>query len=174
MTDASTLEEFRRAVRALCGLTWDEMMAAKWSEGSLLCLEAQLVLSLLTTGYGFDDQSWAGLHFVKQVGDNQSGLVCFFLIISVGQIAGADVGWTMGYMTERTNRIAEKNASALLGLPVFVTLAVLFCLLLLVGLLLSYHAGRIRRSSRSYSRFGSAPQLAGSVRHTYGSLSLSL
>lgn len=71
MTDGSSLEDLRKAVRTVCAMTWSEISQlplANPSYGSLLCLESQYVLSLLTSGYGFDDQSWAGLHFVKQVG----------------------------------------------------------------------------------------------------------
>lgn len=79
------------------------------------------------------------------------------------------MGWTLGYMTERTNRMASMESKALLGLSAFITLAVLFALFLAVGLLLAYHAGRMKGSSSvTYSRFPSRRP------HTYGSFSLSL
>lgn len=111
-----------------------------------LCLESQYVLSLLTSGYGFDDKSWQGIYFVDKVAD-------------------ADIGWTLGYMTERTNRIAAAEASVFLSTSVFVGLAILFSLFLMTSLLLSYHAIWMKRSSNTYSRWR---------HHTYGSLNLSL
>jgi hypothetical protein len=71
----------------------------------------------------------------------------------------------MGYMTEKTNKIAAAEASLLLATPVFIALAILFTLFLIIGFLLSYHAVRMKRSANSYSRLR---------HHTYGSLNLSL
>ncbi|EFX73869.1 hypothetical protein DAPPUDRAFT_57727, partial [Daphnia pulex] len=151
VTNTSSLADFRSAVQSVCTMTLDEILdipltIPNSSFVPLICLETQYILSLLTSGYGFDDETWQGLHFVKQ-------------------ISGTEVGWSMGYMTEKTNKIAAAEASLLLATPVFIALAILFTLFLIIGFLLSYHAVRMKRSANSYSRLH---------HHTYGSLNLSL
>lgn len=151
VTNSSSLANFRNAVESVCNMTLDEILDIPLTVPNssfipLLCLETQYILSLLTSGYGFDDHTWQGLHFVKQI-DN------------------TELGWALGYMTEKTNQIAAAEASVLLATPIFIALAILFSLFLGVGSLLSYHAVRMRRSASSYSRLR---------HHTYGSLNLSL
>ncbi|XP_046642551.1 ectonucleoside triphosphate diphosphohydrolase 1-like isoform X4 [Daphnia pulicaria] len=139
VTNTSSLADFRSAVQSVCNMTLDEILdipltIPNSSFVPLICLETQYILSLLTSGYGFDDETWQGLHFVKQ-------------------ISGTEVGWSMGYMTEKTNKIAAAEASLLLATPVFIALAILFTLFLIIGFLLSYHAVRMKRSANSYSRY---------------------
>lgn len=151
ITNTSSLDDFRRSIQSVCNMTLDEINHLPFTVQNssfvpLLCLESQYVLSLLTSGYGFDDKSWQGIYFVDQV-------------------AGAEIGWTLGYMTERTNQIAAAEAAVFLSTTAFVGLAVLFSLFFMTGLLLLYHAIWMKRSINTYSRLR---------HHTYGSLNLSL
>jgi hypothetical protein len=94
--------------------------------------------------------------------ENDSKLVFAFL----EQISDSTVGWTMGYMTDRTNLIPESLAGPLLLVAPFAALVILFALFFIVGLLLFQHAWRLKRSSQSYSRL--------QRHHNYGSLTMSL
>merc|ERR1712071_471714 len=125
--------DFRRAITLLCNMTWDQVkqlpnLDANDPYTPLICLESQYVLSLLTSGYSFDDDSWKRIFFV-------------------GKISAADVGWAMGYMTERTNAMASVEAQQLLSFTAFISLVVLFCLFLLIGCMMTYHA--LRKPIRS-------------------------
>lgn len=82
------------------------------------------------------------------------------------QVTDTDMGWSLGYMTQRTNGMEARLARPLLLLPAFAALTVLFGLFLLVGVLLSHHAYWLHRSSQSYSRLPRP--------HSYGSLTVSL
>jgi len=151
MTNETSLSDFRRAITLLCNMTWDQVkqlpnLDANDPYTPLICLESQYVLSLLTSGYSFDDDSWKRIFFV-------------------GKISAADVGWAMGYMTERTNAMASVEAQQLLSFTAFISLVVLFCLFLLIGCMMTYHALRMNRSAQSYNRL---------THHSYGSLTLSL
>jgi len=151
ITNQTTLSQFRQSVAAVCNLTWDQVEQLPLDDpyheiAQMLCLESQYVLSLLTTGYSFDDDSWQRIYFTNRV-------------------AATDVGWTMGYMTEKSSEIEAVDAKELLSLPAFTGLIVLFCLFFLIGCLMTYHAFRMNQTSDSYNRLN---------RHTYGSLTLSL
>lgn len=67
-------------------------------------------------------------------------------------MAATDVGWTMGYMTEKSNQIEAVEAKQLLSLPAFTSLIVLFCLFFIIGCLMTYHAFQMNQTSDSYNR----------------------
>jgi len=151
VTNETTLNQFRQSIGSLCNLTWDQVQQLPLDDpyhtiAPMLCLESQYVLSLLTTGYNFTDESWQRIYFTNRVADT-------------------DVGWTMGYMTEKSNQIEAMEAKQLLSLPAFISLIILFCLFLIIGCLMTYHAFRMNQTSDSYNRLN---------HHTYGSLTLSL
>lgn len=62
------------------------------------------------------------------------------------------MGWTMGYMTEKSNQIEAVEAKQLLSLPAFTSLIVLFCLFFIIGCLMTYHAFQMNQTSDSYNR----------------------
>lgn len=151
VTNDTSLSQFRQMTGSLCNLTWDEVKQLPVDDPYLtilpmLCLESQYVLSLLTTGYNFTEESWERIYFTDRV-------------------AATDVGWTMGYMTEKSNQIEAVEAKQLLSLPAFTSLIVLFCLFFIIGCLMTYHAFQMNQTSDSYNRLN---------HHTYGSLTLSL
>ena len=83
-------EDFRRAVGKLCTSSYRYAHRLLGSWGAevehMSCFKGLFMHHLLTDGYGFD--GWNDLNIVKRV-------------------SGAEVGWTLGYMLRRTNRLPE-------------------------------------------------------------------
>ncbi|XP_036605497.1 ectonucleoside triphosphate diphosphohydrolase 8 [Trichosurus vulpecula] len=89
LTDGQSLHTANETVWEFCQIPWKQVEASYPEEKQRLyayCTNAMYILILLTSGYKFDDGTWSDIHFSKQV-------------------AGTDIGWTLGYMLNMTNMI---------------------------------------------------------------------
>ncbi|KAM9326951.1 ectonucleoside triphosphate diphosphohydrolase 8-like [Gastrophryne carolinensis] len=98
LTYQQSLSIVNSTVWDFCSRNWTELRASfpNESEKRLMnyCGSAMYILTLLLDGYKFDSQTWNNIHFAKQAGN-------------------ADVGWTLGYMLNMTNRIPSEGPSLL-------------------------------------------------------------
>ncbi|XP_078717426.1 ectonucleoside triphosphate diphosphohydrolase 8-like [Lampetra fluviatilis] len=86
-----------------------------------VCFNGHYVQSLLLGGYGFTEESFAKIRFLKS-------------------IEGSSLGWTLGYMLNQTNMVPAVQPPRGSFLPVGAssTLLLLFCLLLLASLAICF------------------------------------
>ncbi|XP_012576604.1 PREDICTED: ectonucleoside triphosphate diphosphohydrolase 8 [Condylura cristata] len=89
LTSGQSLDTANRTVWTFCQKTWAQVQAEAPVQDRFLpkyCATGMYILTLLRDGYGFRQDTWAGIQFRKQV-------------------SGTDVGWTLGYMLNLTNMI---------------------------------------------------------------------
>ncbi|KAM5146908.1 ectonucleoside triphosphate diphosphohydrolase 8-like [Mantella aurantiaca] len=98
LTYGQSLSMTNNSVWEFCMREWKELVANFPGEKSnrLLdyCNSAMYILTLLVQGYKFNSGTWNNIHFAKQAGN-------------------ADVGWTLGYMLNMTNKIPSEGPSLL-------------------------------------------------------------
>lgn len=110
-------------VEKFCSLPWEEL---KKNFGEVhekylseYCFSGTYIISLLQRAYHITPDFWKNIHFM-------------------GKIQNSDVGWTLGYMLNLTNRIpAEQPLSAPLSYSTYVFLMVLFSLILVAVVITS-------------------------------------
>ncbi|XP_063287821.1 ectonucleoside triphosphate diphosphohydrolase 8-like [Pelobates fuscus] len=100
LTDGQSLSVTNQTVQEFCTLEWKKLEQdfplEKKDRLLHYCTSAIYILTLLLDGYNFSEQTWGNIHFTQQV-DN------------------TDVGWTLGYMLNLTNRIPSEAPSLLKG-----------------------------------------------------------
>ncbi|CAI9550447.1 unnamed protein product [Staurois parvus] len=98
LTYGQPLSFTNSSVWMYCTREWNELSASYPTENKkrLLeyCTSAMYILTLLVHGYKFNSESWNNIRFSKQAGN-------------------ADVGWTLGYMLNMTNKIPSEGPSFL-------------------------------------------------------------
>ncbi|XP_018412249.1 PREDICTED: ectonucleoside triphosphate diphosphohydrolase 8-like [Nanorana parkeri] len=118
LTDGQTLDITNSSVWNFCTRDWDKLSANFPDENRkrLLdyCSSAMYILTLLVDGYKFDSRTWNNIHFSKQAGN-------------------ADVGWTLGYMLNMTNRIPSEGPSLLKAHSYNLWVAAIFFIVLSVA-----------------------------------------
>ncbi|XP_037351270.1 ectonucleoside triphosphate diphosphohydrolase 8 [Talpa occidentalis] len=94
LTSGQSLDTANTTVWTFCQKTWEQVKAEapgqeqdKFLPG--YCSTGMYILTLLRDGYGFNQDTWSGIEFRKQV-------------------SGTDIGWTLGYMLNLTNMIPEE------------------------------------------------------------------
>ena len=80
------------------------------------CFEVTYILTTLTTGYHFNDESFGNINFVKD-------------------IDGAEASWALGFMTDKTNEIENAKEDRAISFVAFVIMIVMGSLLTFVGAL---------------------------------------
>ncbi|KAJ8386576.1 hypothetical protein AAFF_G00169020 [Aldrovandia affinis] len=119
---SDTLEESKEKLGQYCSTPWAEIKQSyphiKEKYLAEYCFSGVYILTLLEDGYSFTSDKWKDIHFIKKIG-------------------GSAAGWTLGYMLNLTNMIpAEAPDAPPLPHAGYVTIMVLFSLLLVVLLLL--------------------------------------
>uniref|UniRef100_A0A4X2KDN4 Ectonucleoside triphosphate diphosphohydrolase 8 n=1 Tax=Vombatus ursinus TaxID=29139 RepID=A0A4X2KDN4_VOMUR len=92
LTGGQSLHTVNTTIWEFCQKPWKQVEASYPEEKQWLhsyCTNAIHILILLTNGYKFDDGTWSNIHFTKEV-------------------AGTDIGWTLGYMLNVTNMIPSE------------------------------------------------------------------
>ncbi|NWU93341.1 ENTP8 diphosphohydrolase, partial [Upupa epops] len=100
LTGRQSLRSVSEAIRQLCNSSWEKVIEEFPSSRTLLrdaCAASSYALALLLQGYKFNDTTWLNIHFSRQV-------------------AGVDVGWTLGYMLNLTNMIPSETPQRVVGL----------------------------------------------------------
>ncbi|XP_016019659.1 ectonucleoside triphosphate diphosphohydrolase 1 isoform X1 [Rousettus aegyptiacus] len=110
-------------VKEFCSRPWEELKRnfSKIHEKYLseYCFSGTYIISLLQRAYHITPDFWKNIHFM-------------------GKIQNSDVGWTLGYMLNLTNKIpAEQPLSAPLSYSTYVFLMVLFSLILVAVVITS-------------------------------------
>ncbi|XP_072287443.1 ectonucleoside triphosphate diphosphohydrolase 8 isoform X2 [Pyxicephalus adspersus] len=94
LTYGQSLSMANSSIWNFCTREWNELTDSFPGESRkrLLdyCSSAMYILTLLVDGYKFDSRTWNNIRFAKQAGN-------------------ADVGWTLGYMLNMTNRIPSEG-----------------------------------------------------------------
>ncbi|XP_069465889.1 ectonucleoside triphosphate diphosphohydrolase 8-like [Ambystoma mexicanum] len=100
LTDGQPLEVVNSTIREFCNKTWTELVkqfpAADKTYLPGYCQASTYILTLLTDGFKFDGQTWKNINFRKQAGS-------------------ADIGWTLGYMLNLTNKIPSEAPLSVTG-----------------------------------------------------------
>ncbi|XP_049637938.1 ectonucleoside triphosphate diphosphohydrolase 8 [Suncus etruscus] len=89
LTSGQSLTKVNTTIWEFCKKPWGQLEAEYPGEKNWLrdyCASGLYILTLLLKGYGFTEDTWSSISFRKQVGN-------------------ADIGWTLGYMLNQTNRI---------------------------------------------------------------------
>ncbi|XP_072489211.1 ectonucleoside triphosphate diphosphohydrolase 8 [Notamacropus eugenii] len=89
LTEGQSLHTVNATIWEFCQKPWRQVEASYPEQKEWLysyCTNAMHILILLTNGYKFDEGTWSNIHFREQV-------------------AGTDIGWTLGYMLNMTNMI---------------------------------------------------------------------
>ncbi|XP_046334445.2 ectonucleoside triphosphate diphosphohydrolase 1-like isoform X2 [Haliotis rufescens] len=137
-TKAFTLPDFHAAIDGFCNKTWQEvevMPAAKKSALPSYCFQSNFIDIILTRGYGFDTSNWNNLHFVEKV-------------------ANTKIGWSLGFMLNKSNGIPVNEPQNSISTVTFVLLTVLFALFILAAVGFACHARlyRAAKAKRKYTR----------------------
>ncbi|XP_068105979.1 ectonucleoside triphosphate diphosphohydrolase 8-like [Hyperolius riggenbachi] len=115
LTYRQPLSIANRTIWEFCGRNWSELSASYPTESRKrlmeYCNSAIYILTLLLDGYKFDSQTWNNIHFANQAG-------------------GSDVGWTLGYMLNTTNKIPSEDATLLKGHEYGIWAAAIFFIVL--------------------------------------------
>ncbi|XP_016050164.2 ectonucleoside triphosphate diphosphohydrolase 8 isoform X2 [Erinaceus europaeus] len=92
LTYKQSLPEANTTIWKFCQRSWEEVVVSYPGQQPWLrdyCASGLYILTLLTEGYGFTQETWASIEFHKQV-------------------SGTDIGWTLGYMLNLTNLIPSQ------------------------------------------------------------------
>ncbi|TRZ12738.1 hypothetical protein HGM15179_014386 [Zosterops borbonicus] len=102
LTEGQPLSLVNASIREICNSTWKQVQelfpSASRTQLRDACTASSYILTLLLQGYKFNYTTWPNIHFVQQV-------------------AGTDVGWTLGYMLNLTNMIPSEPPAAVTELP---------------------------------------------------------
>ncbi|XP_069465888.1 ectonucleoside triphosphate diphosphohydrolase 8-like [Ambystoma mexicanum] len=126
LTSKQSLGEVNATIHSFCLKDWATLTSSfpKESKGRLVtyCATGLYILTLLVDKYGFDTKTWSSITFAKQAGN-------------------ADIGWTLGYMLNLTNKIPSEApveyigrtrslwAAALAFIVLSIVLALVACLI---------------------------------------------
>ncbi|GFT39499.1 ectonucleoside triphosphate diphosphohydrolase 3 [Nephila pilipes] len=134
----SSLEEYEQAMETFCIKNIAEVQKISKSKfATQYCFNAKYIHEVLINGFRFQNSTWKNIQFVQN-------------------IAGKDVGWTLGYMINATNLIPEKAKSPRLISAVALTVSlVLFIMVVIATLVFLLHYHR-KGSNENKSLFGKA------------------
>ncbi|ESO98328.1 hypothetical protein LOTGIDRAFT_114621, partial [Lottia gigantea] len=138
-TEQFTLDQLNTSTLHFCNKTWDEvpqyMPAVLPTSLPWYCFQANYVITMLTRGYGFNEDNWNTLRFVKQVEDT-------------------DIGWSLGFMLNESNQIPVNEPVVPIALTTFILLIILFSLFILVSIGFACHARKHSNAKqKGYSLF---------------------
>ncbi|MEE6504827.1 hypothetical protein FKM82_005351 [Ascaphus truei] len=118
LTSGQSLSVANRTVWDMCSQEWSKLVESFPLENRRHLLEycgsAMYIFTLLLDGYKFDDQTWNNIHFHKQAGNT-------------------DIGWTLGYMLNLTNRIPSEAGGLLKGHGYNLWVAAIFFIVLSIA-----------------------------------------
>ncbi|XP_065338855.1 ectonucleoside triphosphate diphosphohydrolase 1-like isoform X2 [Cloeon dipterum] len=126
VTDGTGSEEFIAKVNDVCAFSEETLNATYFPEvgdkyKQDMCYEGIYMYLLFNEVYSFTPEEWAGTKYVDKINDTS-------------------VGWALGFMIENTNVIPMQRARPLLPVGWFVTLSLLFIILIGVSLWLAISA----------------------------------
>lgn len=135
--DAVAYKNFSQATKSLCAKDWGEVQTMKSDAPHNLpwyCFQSVYIDTLLVNGYHFDpNTTWASIHFV-------------------GSIRGVDIGWSLGFIIDESNKLPTTTATRDLTTVTFALLTVLFSAFVITSLLFLRWARKQKAvSSRSHS-----------------------
>ncbi|XP_032806767.1 ectonucleoside triphosphate diphosphohydrolase 8-like [Petromyzon marinus] len=139
----ASVATFNSKLATACSRTWAQAQQAnpgvREDRLRAVCFNGHYVQSLLLDGYGFTEESFAQIRFLKS-------------------IQGSSLGWTLGYMLNQTNMVPAVRPPRGSFLPVgaLSTLLLLFCLLLLASLAICFVLVRRGSSSKRRAEAGGA------------------
>ncbi|MED6271644.1 hypothetical protein CHARACLAT_022343 [Characodon lateralis] len=118
------LETVKKNLASYCATPWNQikkqhlgMVRVKYL--AEYCFSGTYILTLLTEGYGFTNETFSNIKFIKE-------------------IKGSDAGWTLGYMLNLTNMIpAEAPDSPPLPHAGYVSIVTVIALMLFILFILS-------------------------------------
>ncbi|NXE94875.1 ENTP8 diphosphohydrolase, partial [Menura novaehollandiae] len=118
LTEGQPLAVVREAIERLCSRSWEDLSSSYPKENPKrlpkYCTNANYILILLLDAYKFNETSWNNISFQMKAGS-------------------ADVGWTLGYMLNLTNRIPAEAPARLKGhRPSLWAAAITFIILTLI------------------------------------------
>ncbi|NXY20433.1 ENTP8 diphosphohydrolase, partial [Atrichornis clamosus] len=118
LTQGQPLAVVREAIERLCSRSWADLSSSYPKENPKrlpkYCTNTNYILTLLLDAYKFNESSWNNISFQMKAGS-------------------ADVGWTLGYMLNLTNRIPAEAPARVKGhRPSLWAAAIIFIILTLV------------------------------------------
>lgn len=124
----NTPAKLEKATKELCNMTYHAMLSIAADQKSHLqdyCAASVFINLLLLKGYGFEDNSFPQIAFQKKAGDTS-------------------VGWALGYMLSLSNLVPAESISLRRALlpGAWVSLIILFTLLLIIALVMLYNRAR--------------------------------
>ncbi|XP_058709828.1 ectonucleoside triphosphate diphosphohydrolase 8-like [Poecile atricapillus] len=138
LTGGQSLSLVNDTIRQICSSSWEQVQelfpTASRTQLRDACTASSYTLTLLLQGYKFNTTTWPNIHFTQQV-------------------AGTDVGWTLGYMLNLTNMIPSEPPAAVTELPrsSWVAASVLLAIMLILTFCL-LTATRCQRNSSGYEQ----------------------
>ncbi|XP_070614639.1 ectonucleoside triphosphate diphosphohydrolase 8 isoform X2 [Erythrolamprus reginae] len=121
LTATSPLATVESAIQVLCARTWEDLRTSYPQEKLFhlknYCGSANYILTLLLDGYGFQNDTWQDIAFQMRA-------------------ANSDIGWTLGYMLNLTNKIPAEAPPLLKGHPEAFWIASLFFIVATLALCL--------------------------------------
>ncbi|XP_069097509.1 ectonucleoside triphosphate diphosphohydrolase 8-like isoform X1 [Pleurodeles waltl] len=100
LTDGQSLDVVNSTIWEFCSTKWTVLTSKfptadqKWLHG--YCEASIYILTLLLDGFKFNDQTWKNINFREQAGN-------------------ADIGWSLGYMLNLTNKIPSEAPAEVTG-----------------------------------------------------------
>ncbi|GFQ84046.1 ectonucleoside triphosphate diphosphohydrolase 3 [Trichonephila clavata] len=121
----SPLEDYEQAMENFCIKNITEVQKISKSKfATQYCFNSKYIHEVLINGFRFQNNTWKNIKFVQN-------------------IAGKDVGWTLGYMINATNLIPEKAKSPRLISAVALTVSlILFIMVVIATLVFLFHYHR--------------------------------
>ncbi|GFS71363.1 ectonucleoside triphosphate diphosphohydrolase 8 [Trichonephila clavipes] len=121
----SPLKDYEEAMQNFCIKNITEVQKISKSKFAVqYCFNSKYIHEVLINGFRFQNSTWKNIKFVQN-------------------IAGKDVGWTLGYMINATNLIPEKAKSPRLISAVALTISlILFIMVVIATLVFLFHYHR--------------------------------
>lgn len=126
------LMEYTRSLNTLCGKDWIEVEKMKANVTSVLpwyCFRGRYILTLMTEGYKFNNDTWKNVNFIDKIN-------------------GTEIGWSLGFMLDSSNSEPVKPPVSPITLVTFILLVVLFVVFLLIAVGFFCHAHKYRDLKR--------------------------
>lgn len=128
----TTLDGFKRSTSALCSRTWEDALTTGIQRRYLpnFCFQGMFLRDILLNKYGFSDDTWGNVAFLKEA-------------------RGFSVGWSLGYMINATNAIPESAPPSPLlsgaGLGILVFLCIALFIFAAIAVVLARRRARAER-----------------------------
>ncbi|XP_052099401.1 ectonucleoside triphosphate diphosphohydrolase 8-like [Mytilus californianus] len=114
-----SLSDYTSELTSLCSSPWSKVKNMKAANAEFLpwyCFRGHYILSLLTSGYKFNDTTWRNIRFLNKVNNK------------------TEIGWSLGFMISSSSSIPATIPDIMISNLAFIMLCVLFIIFMILGI----------------------------------------